>query len=234
MIGLVEQVATEHGPGLGESQRVLLFELKRRGEATLAELAAAELARETIRDHLKSLQASGLVERAGVRREGRGRPQVVYRLTAAGERLFPQREGKLLGELAEFLLAGGHEELLERFFAARNDRKRPLLARRLGSLRGAERLAEMAAALTEDGFLAEAVDDGRGGGRLRLCHCPWRHLVAVSRLPCRAEMSLVAELVGRPLARESFMPDGDSSCTYSMPAAAGDGGRPASGPNRQP
>lgn len=227
----MEAVTTAGGVGLGESQRVLLFELKRRGEATLAELAAADLARETIRDHLKSLQAGGLVERAGVRRQGRGRPQVVYRLTPGGEKQFPQREGELLQELAEFLLDGGHEELLERFFAARNDRKRRRLAARLGPLSGAERVREVAAALTEDGFLAEAVDGGRA---LRLCHCPWRHLVAVSRLPCRAEIGLVGELLGRPLVRESFMPDGDAACTYTMPDPAGEAGRPVAAPEDQP
>ena len=42
-----------HGPGLGASQRTLLELLKRRGEATLAELETGiEVARETVRSHL--------------------------------------------------------------------------------------------------------------------------------------------------------------------------------------
>jgi predicted ArsR family transcriptional regulator len=204
------------GIGLGESQRTLLFALKRLGEGTLGELEAGGLARETVRDHLKALQALGLVERAGVRREGRGRPQVLYRLTDRGGELFPQREGELLGELAGFLLANDRRELLERFFAERNRAKRERLLGRLDGLEGRARLDELAAAMTEDGFLAEVSDDPRGEPRLRLCHCPWRRLVEVSHLPCRAEMGLVSELLGRTLERESFLPDGDSSCTYSL------------------
>ena len=54
------------------------------------------------------------------------------------------------------------------------------------------------------------------GSCLRLCHCPLREVVAVSHLPCRAEMALVEELLGEPLQRLSFMPDGASACTYSI------------------
>ncbi len=225
MIGSMDGIGpelSERGVGLGESQRALLFALKRRGEATLAELGTVELARETVRDHLKSLQAADLVERSGVRREGPGRPQVLYRLSARGEELFPQREGELLGELAEFLLADGRRELLERFFAERNRVKRERLLARLGRLEGRERLAELAAAMTEDGFLAEVTEGPASTLRLRLCHCPWRRLVGVSHLPCRAEMGLVSELLGGSLERASFMPDGDSTCTYTLTASGTD------------
>jgi len=204
-------------PGLGESQSELLDRIKRRGEATVAELETdTGLARETVRDHCKGLASQGLVERAGLRRHGPGRPQVVYRLTEGAERLFPRREGALLRELAEFLVADGREDLLARFFEARTETKRTSLARRLAGLSEESRLREVAHALSEDGFVAEA-DSGTGGARrLRLCHCPLRDLVAVSRLPCRAEMELVQELVGAPLVRESFMPHGDPSCTYRL------------------
>ena len=204
-------------PGLGEAQRLVLGELKRRGEATVEELRVADLARETVRDHLKSLQGRGLVERAGSRRSGPGRPEVVYRLTGRGDELFPRRHGELLRELVEFLGEETGEEVLERFFDARTERKRRAALDRLDGLEGEARLAEVAAILSEEGFLAEALEPGEGGdGRLRLCHCPWSELVAVSRVPCRAELGLVSELLGTSLTRESFIPDGGASCTYRV------------------
>lgn len=212
------------GPGLGESQRALLDLLKRRGEATLAELEKElDLARETVRDHLKALAAQGLVERAGLRRHGPGRPQVVYRLASSGQELFPRREGQLLKELATFLLGRGHGELLQTFFEERVGRKRQELQRRISELDGAERFREVAKILSEEGFLAEVTDDGPDRFRLRLCHCPLREIVAVSHLPCRAEMTLVEELLGESLRRESFMPHGGSSCTYVLQAGSSDG-----------
>lgn len=216
----------EIGPaGFGDSQTDVLRIVKRLGEATIGELVASlELARETLRDHCRALAAQGLVERAGVRRSGAGRPQVVYRLTARGEELFPRREGELLADLARFLLVDGSEGHLERFFAERAERRRPALERRVAGLDEEARLREVAAILSEEGYLAEPVaGEPEAGSGLRLCHCPLRDLVAVSRLPCRAEMALVEHLLDTPLTRESFMPDGSPSCTYRLapgPASA--------------
>lgn len=208
-------------PGLGESQRTLLELLKRKGLSTLARLESGlDLARETLRDHLKVLAGEGLVERAGVRRAGRGRPQVLYRLSEAGEALFPRREGELLGELAGFLLDQGEGELLERFFEARTAEKRDRLLHRVEGLQGPERFAEVARILTEEGFLAEIGGSEDTAPRLQLCHCPLRHLVEVTKLPCRAELRLVRELLGADLQRTDFMPDGDTTCSYRIDVSA--------------
>lgn len=216
------------GPGLGTSQRILLERLKRLGSAALGELEGdLGLARETVRDHLKALGAEGLVERAGVRREGPGRPQVLYRLSAEGERLFPRREGELLRELAGFLIDDGREELLAAFFERRAAGKRERLAARIAGLGPERRLREIAAILTEEGFLAEVAEPAAGAPRLRLCHCPLREVVAVSHLPCRAELALIEDLLGRRLERETFIPDGASACTYAVLDRAAD----ASGAN---
>lgn len=209
-----------HGPGLGESRRTLLELVKRRGEATLAELETGmEVARETVRSHLDSLTAQRLIERAGVRRQGPGRPHVVYRLSAQGEALFPRREGEMLAELARFLLESEHPELVEEFFIARTDAKLALLAGRMKDLGASDRLKEIARSLSKEGFLAEAAFESGEPIQLRLCHCPLRDLVAVTHLPCRAEMKLVEMLLGRPLVRTQFMPDGAAACTYAIAAA---------------
>jgi predicted ArsR family transcriptional regulator len=49
---------------------------------------------------------------------------------------------------------------------------------------------------------------------LRLCHCPIRDVVDVTRLPCRFEEELVAELLGSAITREEYIPDGQASCSY--------------------
>jgi predicted ArsR family transcriptional regulator len=210
-------------PGLGASQRHLLDLLKRRGPSTLAELERVSgLARESVRDHLRSLAALGLVERSEVRRAGPGRPPLEYRLSARGESLFPRREGELLAELAAFLLAEGGEEQLARFFAARTEARRGPLQARVAGLAGIERVREVARILDEQGFLAEVEElpGGNGACRLRLCHCPLADLVRVSRLPCRAELALVGELLGEAPRREEFMPEGAICCTYQLKGAA--------------
>ncbi|MEO8505409.1 MAG: hypothetical protein ABI609_16045 [Acidobacteriota bacterium] len=230
-----------HGPGLGESQRTLLELIKRAGEVTLAGLEHdIGVARETVRSHLAALVGARLVERSGVRRSGPGRPQIVYRLTAEGDALFPRREGELLADLARFLLANGQGGLLEGFFVERTERRRERLMKRVEGLDGGERLQEVARVLSEEGFLAELRTESESesefesesksdtatapAATLRLCHCPLRDLVAVTQLPCRFEQILLESLLGRSLERTGYRPDGDACCSYlvtAVPAAAG-------------
>lgn len=203
-------------PDMNETRRSLLLRLKRGGEMTLAELAVGfDLAHETLRSHLRSLEAQGLVTRAGVRRRGPGRPEVVYELADAAERLFPHREGEVLRDLASFLVRTGRLDVLETFFEERMARRREAALERVRGLEGRARMEAVADVLSEEGFMAEVVDVGDGAPELRLCHCPIRDLVDVSPLPCTAEIGLVRELLGEPLARRSYIPNGEAACSYA-------------------
>lgn len=203
-----------HAPGMGESRREILEALKRTGEATVPELAGAVgLNVETVRQHLESLREQALADRRGTRVSGRGRPEVVWGLTAAAESLFPRREPEVLRELAAYLKVTGRTEVLEEFFEHWIGARRADALRRVEELEGRARLEEAARILSEQGFMAVVEEEG-GVPRLRLCHCPLRDLVAVSRVPCRAEVGFVRELIGGPLARATYIPAGDAACSY--------------------
>lgn len=207
-----------HAPGLGASQRQVLRTLKLHGATTIPQLAAVlELNVETVRHHLQMLRALKLVEERGRRRTGRGRPEVLYALTLDAEALFPRREGEVLRALAEHLLETGNEQALEEFFDRYIGGRREEALRRVEHLEGDERLAEVARILSELGFMAQ-VGEGEVAD-LRLCHCPLRELVGVTKIPCRAELGFVRELLGERLTRLSYIPAGDASCTYRTGAA---------------
>ena len=213
-------------PGLGESQRVVLEQLKLRGPSTLAELGdAIGLARETLREHLNALAARGLVRRAGHRRDGPGRPENLYALDEGGEALFPRREGEVLRGLARHLLAGGHADELEAFLRRRVAGVDDEALRQVRELEGRERLEAVADLLSGQGFMARVTEGSDGRPRLRLHHCPLQDLVEATDLPCRAELGWVSEALGEPLERESFMPDGDQTCSYAV-------GAPSAGEHR--
>lgn len=203
-------------PGLGGTQRSILDLLKRGGSATIPQLARElGLNIETVRGHLKTLTARALVRRMGGRRSGPGRPEIVYGLTPASEDLFPRSEGAVLRELASHLKQSGNGHILQEFIEHGIARRREEALARVAHLEGRERLDEVARILSELGFMAR-VEDASGTPTLRLCHCPLRALVDATRVPCRAEIGFIGELLGKPLARLSYIPAGAPSCSYAV------------------
>lgn len=211
---------------LGDSRRRMVEHLKRRGPASIPQLAdAVGLSPETVRSHVRILEADGLVVRTGSRRRGPGRPERIYELGEGAEALFPRREGEVLRGLAAHLGDSGHQEMLASYFEGYVAERKERGLRRLAGLEGRKRLEELARILTEDGFMAEVVDGEDGAEpRLRLSHCPLRELVRASRIPCRAEIGLVRELLGAELARVEYLPAGDAACAYAVRLAGGEGG----------
>lgn len=204
-----------HAPGLGASQRAILAALKRHGRATIPQLAGVlQLNIETVRDHLKTLAGYGLVARVGKGGGRRGRPEIVYGLLPSAEALFPRQEGAVLHGLAEFLRETGNEGVIRDYFERVIGARRADALARVQHLGGRARLDEVARIMTELGFMA-VVDESGDAPRLRLCHCPIRDLVDASRVPCRAEIAFVSELLGERLTRERYIPAGDASCSYT-------------------
>jgi len=203
-----------YGPGLGETQRAILETLKRRGPSTLADVrSTVALTSATLREHLNALAEQGLVRRHGARRQGRGRPEVVWAVTPAAEALFPQREASVLRDLTEWLLAHRGERQLERFFADRVSARRRAAKARVRALKGQARAAEVARLLSEEGYLAEAVGHG-DRPVLRIYHCPIKDLVETTDIPCRAELGLVRDLLGGKLIRIEHAAHRQGTCRY--------------------
>lgn len=196
------------------SHRVLLDALKRRGQATVAELAAdLDLNVETVREHLQGLMRRELVRRNGTARRGPGRPEGVFGLTDDAEALFPRREGEMLRALGAFLVRKKQTAMLGEFYQDFLAEQRTRALRRVAHLRGRKRLEEVARIFTELGFMPVIEGTGRNA-TLRMCHCPVRALVDATHVPCRAEIGLLNELLGKPTKRVSYIPDGDTACTY--------------------
>lgn len=203
---------------LNPSHRGLLDALKRRGRCTIPELARElDLNVETLREHLATLEARQLVQRVGSAKGGLGRPSILYALTESAEALFPRNEGELLRGLSAFLVEGGHTALLRKFYDRQLAERRRAALARVEGLEGEERLQEVLQIFTELGYMPE-LEEVDGAPRLRLCHCPVRDMVAATHVPCRAEISLLRDLLGESPQRVSFIPDGADACSYRLAA----------------
>lgn len=202
-------------PGLPLSQQRVLEHLKCTGATTIPALATTlSLNVETLRHHLRVLEGLGYVERQGTRKPRPGRPEVIFVLTSRAEQLFPSQQGEILRGLAEYLTETGNASLIDEFFQRWISTRRSAAMARVEGLTGDARLQEVAAIMTELGFMASA----DGDDQLRLCNCPLRDLVEVSKVPCRAELAFIHELLGERLTRLAYIPAGDSFCSYRSTA----------------
>jgi predicted ArsR family transcriptional regulator len=191
---------------------ILAF-LKTRGHATLGEIAAhLELSKQGALRHLEALESAGLAVGGRAESHGPGRPEHVYRLTAAAAGHFPDGHQELSGELVDFLTS----EQLKQFFEKRAARLEAEYAPRLAGLSFGARVRELAKLASEHGHMAEVVELGDGGLAIRHCNCPIQDVAARTGLPCVNEQQMYERLLGADLKRTTWMAEAAEDCTYVM------------------
>ncbi|HEV8582231.1 MAG TPA: helix-turn-helix domain-containing protein [Thermoanaerobaculia bacterium] len=191
---------------------ILAF-LKMRGQATLGEIAAhLELSKQGALRHLEALESAGLAMGGRAEPRGPGRPEHVYRLTAAAGGHFPDGHQELSGELVDFLSS----EQLKQFFEKRAARLEAEYAPRLAGLSFGARVRELAKLASEHGHMAEVVELGDGGLAIRHCNCPIQDVAARTGLPCVNEQQMYERLLGADLKRTTWMAEAADDCTYVM------------------
>jgi DeoR family suf operon transcriptional repressor len=214
----VSQATPKEAPG--SSRRLVLDVLKRRGEARAEEIAdALGVTVSAARQQLGGLQTAGLVEHREVK-GAPGRPKHVYRLTDAAQELFPNSYGELATELLQFV---GEEDpaLLQRVF----ERSRQVrLGRALERLDGKSfdaRVEELAAILSEEGYLASFERSEDGSYVVQEHNCAIIDVAQLSRMPCIAEIDFLREaLPDAAIERVAHMLGGAHLCAYRISRTA--------------
>ncbi len=203
---------------LGVTKRRIVERLKR-ADQTVAELATAlEMTEAGMRQHLDALAANGLVTSRTRPSEGRGRPPTVWALTDLAQSLFPDRHDDLTVELIGAVREALGEEGLARVIATRADAQRAAYARavpRRGTLRA--RADALARVRTEEGYVAEVVDDPAGVVLLEH-HCPICTAASACAGLCSSELDLFRDVMGPDVRveRTQHVLAGDRRCAYRM------------------
>jgi DeoR family suf operon transcriptional repressor len=193
----------------------MLMLLKREHRLTAKDIAARlGISLNAVRHHLKELGAESLVTHEREHR-GVGAPVFAYRLSAAGEALFPRRyEEALTALLDQVVEVQGREaavSLLEAYFAG--------LARRvqdeLTDASREERLQVLGRVLSEAGYMAE-VSVGPDEATLREHNCAIPSVA--ERFPeiCAVEARFLADVLGTEVSRSGHMLTGCSACEYHV------------------
>ncbi|MBK6317926.1 MAG: winged helix-turn-helix transcriptional regulator [Dehalococcoidia bacterium] len=201
---------------LSQARQTLLIAIKSDGQATTEELARETfLSPGAVRQHLLGLEALGLVTFVRLR-NGPGRPRHMFRLTASGERMFPQ----LYAEVANTLLAAIEAEdssVVERIVGRLVQEQVQLAGQLVLAGSRPERLLELVQLIERFGYFPrlEVVDESPA--ELTLRHCPL--LSVATRHPgiCRVECeSMQRVLPGATITRTAHRLEGDPNCKYQI------------------
>jgi predicted ArsR family transcriptional regulator len=214
-----------HANGGSSLRRDILVQLRRTGATSPEELASRLGASRTgVLQQLRSLQASGLVDRRTVR-HGVGRPRHLYDVTPDAQVAFPSNyDGLAAGLLAAIGVVGGDALVAEVFDARRRlvaQQMKDRLRKRLPENASLEdRVRELAVIQDEQGYLSSAVIGTDGTVRLQQCNCAIYGIASASSAPCEAELALFGEVLDAEVIRETHIASGDRSCTYRISEAA--------------
>ena len=206
---------------LSDAKRRIIEVLKRADSATAHELADQFNTTTTaVRQHLDSLEQSGLVERFEGAILGRGRPAIRWRNTPLTVELFPDRHGELTVELLESIKTSLGEDALQRVIDQRAREQIASYRETLGDAAVPVRVRALADRRSEEGYLAEVVDDG-GDMLLIEHHCPICTAATVCQGLCRSELEVFQAALGPSVnvTREQHVLSGDTRCAYRITPA---------------
>ena len=200
----------------GQTRQEILALLRRHGQMTAAELSDTLcIGTVAIRQHLALLERDGLVSTVGVRR-GVGRPSHLYALTAVAESLFPKRYDRLVMDALAFIEDQGGPEGLDKLFAARQRKLAAQYAPRLAGKSRAQQVAELAAILTEQGYMCDWEQLPDGSFIMTEHNCPVNCVAHTYRQACSHELLLYEKLLDVPLVREETIAEGGTCCRYRI------------------
>jgi DeoR family transcriptional regulator, suf operon transcriptional repressor len=201
---------------LSTTRRAVVTAVKRRGEATVDDVAGElGITATAVRQQLGRLADDGLVERRADP-DGRGRPVHRYRLTAAGESLFPKRYGDLTTELLGYL--GGPEgSAVDDLFEQRRRRRLAETAPRLAGRTLDEQVAVLAGILDDDGYLADVERLADGGWRIVEHNCAILTVATGFGQACSSELGFIRDaLPGATVERVAHLMAGAHVCAYEI------------------
>lgn len=201
--------------GYKGSRGAVLLQLKRGPRQTAKALAAKlGVSLNATRHHLRELERESLVEYE-LEHRGVGAPSFAYRLSAAGEALFPRRYEEtltgLLDHVAERDGRAAAVALLESYFARLTSRLQAELAGRTSP----ERLHALGRVLSDEGYMAEVSARG-ADGTLTEHNCAIPALAERFPEVCAAEARFLSEVLGAEVERREHILQGCSACEYHV------------------
>jgi DeoR family suf operon transcriptional repressor len=135
---------------------------------------------------------------------------------AAAVELFPRAYGELTTELLAYV-EDEDPEMLGRMFERRRCRRVERAASRMAGLDLAGQVQALAEVLDEDGYMAEAIDEGDDGFRIVEHNCAILNVALRYGVACGTELEFIREVLpGAEVHRVQHLLAGSHVCAYEI------------------
>jgi predicted ArsR family transcriptional regulator len=194
---------------------VVLRTLLAQPRSTINELAEkVGISPISIRHHIASLEASGLIE-CEDERHGVGRPRQVFFLTETGMEQFPTRYVQLTIRLLEHLKESMPQAMINKLFTqmAIDLAKDLSEGTETKNLTMEERLNLVKSLLNREGFSIEWEQFG-DGYQIHEASCPYYFIGQNHPEICAVDQVLISTVLSVPAEKVKCILNGDRNCTY--------------------
>jgi DeoR family suf operon transcriptional repressor len=187
--------------------------VKARGQATIADLAEAlGISTVSVRHHISTLQAEGLLRSAEVR-HGVGRPHFEYSLTEAAQERFPAKYLRLSERLLDELKMQLPRDVLEAMFTRMAEGMVADYAARLEGKSLEEKMGLLMELLGAEGFLAHW---NRTGETISLTeyNCPYIHIGQRHPEVCAIDEAVIRVALNADVEKTKCVLNGGDHCAF--------------------
>ena len=203
-------------PSLPDSRRQIMQFLKRQGDATAGEVAEhLQISREGARQQLQLLENEGWVSRHERAAAGAGRPAVAFRITAAGDHVFPKNYDQLSLTLVDAVAEQLGPEALQKLLAAITEQQVRHWEPRLAGLSLPERIKALKDIYIEDDPHTSMRKDQRGYVLVER-NCPFLNVAMRRPQLCAITVNTLTRLLGVRVVREERFQAGDRRCVFRV------------------
>jgi len=181
--------------------------------STINDLATAvDINTISVRHHLTSLQAEGLVE-AQEERHGVGRPRLVYSLTDKGAELFPTRYLRLVNQLFTQMKNRLTKKDMEKLLTQVALEITAGFGDKIRNFPINEKLDAIQEFLLQEGFMIEWSKED-SDYIISEISCPFYHISQTHPEVCLIDRTILSNLLSAPVERVKCILNGDNHCSY--------------------
>jgi predicted ArsR family transcriptional regulator len=204
---------------LPDSRRAILTTLKQRGPATIAQLAdELGLTGEAVRQQLLQLHRDGWVEARIERSDERsrtGRPATIYRLSEAGDHLFPKQYDGLTVVMLDAVAEEIGGDALKRILSRMTDERVAAVGSSLRGLTLAQKVMALKNwYLNDDPYMD--IEATGGAYLLKERNCPFLNTAMRRPVLCAVSVNALTRVLGYKVVRDEKFQNGDGRCVFRV------------------